>query len=150
MPLATHPNATYEVVLSTDCGLPEGGQPVFVFRYLSILDWENIAKLNDEFEASTDSPEMIKLVFAVITRTLCGWRNMVTPSGETIKYDPEQLKAMVTLQEATELMQAAVSQRPTPEDKKKFGSLSPSSTGKSAKTVRGRINAKTSRTKTKR
>ena len=143
MPLATHPGVTYDVVLSTDKDLPKKQQPVFVFRFLSILEWEIIAGLNDKFEASTDSPEMIKLVFSVITQTLCGWRKMVTPSGETISYNPDKLKSMVSLAEATELMQAAVSQRPTPSDKKKSDSQSPSSTDNSAKGAPARTSAKT-------
>ncbi|GAI88897.1 unnamed protein product, partial [marine sediment metagenome] len=97
MPLATRPNAMYEVVLSTDAELPEAEQPVFVFRYLSILEWEEIAKLNDEFEKAIEAPIMIDLAFQVIKKTLHGWRNMRTPAGKEIAYNPEKLKSMVSL-----------------------------------------------------
>jgi len=120
MPLATRPNATYKIVLSTDRDLPKEKQPVFVFRYLSILEWEGIAQLNDKFEEAGSGVEMINLAFQVIEKTLCGWQNMKTASGKEIPYKPKKLKSMVTLQEATDLMQAAVSQAPSLEDKKKL------------------------------
>lgn len=136
MPLATNPNATYELVLSTDAELPKEKQPVFIFRYLNITEWEKIAKLNDEFETSTEASQMIDLAFKVIEKTLCGWRNMKPPSGNEINFNFKKLKDMVTLAEATELMQAAVSQRPTVADKKKLDSQSESNTDKSVKTVK--------------
>ncbi len=136
MPLATHPNATYETVLSTDAHLPKNKQPVFVFRYLSIIDWQGIAKLNDKFDTAANTAEMIDLAFQVIGKTLCDWRNMKTAAGKLIAYDPKKLKSMVTLQETTELMLAAVAQRPSVEEKKKLDSQSDSSTEQSAKTAK--------------
>ena len=68
MPLATRPNATYKVVLSTDEHLPRDKQPVFIFRHLSIIEWETIAGLNDKFDMANDSKEMIDLAFDVIKR----------------------------------------------------------------------------------
>lgn len=136
MPLATRPNETYEIVLSTDSGLPKDERPVFIFRYLSTLDWEQIAGLNDRFEAATESKEMMKLVFEVIEKTLCGWRNMAPPGGKEIPFALNKLRGMVTLEEANELMQAAVSQRPNVEDKKKLDSPSESSTAGSAKSAK--------------
>ena len=147
MPLATRPNATYELVLSTDAHLPEDKRPIFVFRYLNIIEWEEIAVLNDKFESSLNTGEMINLAFEVIEKTLCDWRNMKTVSGKVIPYNPEKLKSMVTLQEATELMQAAVSQTPSLEDKKKSDSQSDSNTAKSAKAVKAQPNAQTSQPK---
>ena len=137
MPLATHPNATYEFVLSTDSHLPKDKQPIFIFRYLSVLEWGEIAKLNDRFEKAKDAAEMMDLAAKVILKTLSGWRNMIAPSGKEIPYEPEKLKSMVTLQEITELMAAAVEQRPSFDDKKKLDSPSDSSTELSAKTAKG-------------
>lgn len=136
MPLATRPNATYEIVLSTDAHLPKNKQPVFVFRYLSIIEWEDIAKLNDKFESAGNAAEMIDLAFAVIKKSLNGWRNMKMVSGTQIPFNIKKLKSMLSLQETTELMQAAVAQRPSFEDKKKFDSPSASNTAKSAKTAK--------------
>lgn len=136
MPLATRPNATYEMVLSTDANLPKNKQPVFVFRHLSILEWEEIAKLSDKFEAATDSVKMIDLAFEVIEKTLVNWQNMKTTSGKKIPFKLKKLKSMVSLQEATELMQAAVSQRPSFEDKKKLDSRLGSNMGRSVSPVK--------------
>ncbi len=147
MPLATRPDARYETVLTTDKHLPKDKQPVFVFRYLSVIEWQEIAKLNDKFEGTANADEMIDLAFQVIKKTLCSWRSMKTTTGKQIPYEPEKLKSMVTLQEATELMMAAVSQRPSLEDKKKFDSPSRSGSGKRVKTVKGRKRAKKNRRK---
>lgn len=133
MPLATRPNATYEIVLSTDKHLPEDKRPVFIFRFISTIEWEQIADLSDEFDAATDTKQMTKLAFKVIEKVLCGWRNMTPPDGKEIPFNLKKLRGMITLQEAIELMQAAVSQRPSSEDKKKFDSPSDSSTAESAK-----------------
>jgi len=137
MPLATRPNQTYEIVLSTDSELPEKKQPVFVFRYMSTVEWQQIAELNDSFEKTQDNKEMLNLAFKVITKTLCDWRNMTRPNGKKIAFDPKKLRAMVTLGETTELMMAAVNQRPSVDDKKKFDSQSGSSTAGSAKNAKG-------------
>jgi len=59
------------------------------------------------------------------------------PDGEDIAFNPEKLRSMVTLQEATELMMAAVAQRPTVEDKKKLPSQSGLDMAKSVKDVKG-------------
>lgn len=136
MPLATRPNATYEVVLSTDREQPEADQPVFVFRYVSLLEWENIAKLDDEFQKATEAKKMIELALQVIGLTLDGWRNMKKPGGKEIPYDTKELKGLLSMNEVTELMIAAVAQRPGIEDKKKLDSPSQCSSEKSAKTAK--------------
>ena len=135
MPLATHPNATYEVVLSNDSNLPKNKRPVFVFRYLSVADWEEVARLSDEFDNCTDSKQMVDLAFRIIEKTLCDWRKMKLPSGKQIPFNIKRLKSMIALREATELMQAGVSQRPSLEDKKKFDSQSRFGMGRAAKTA---------------
>lgn len=145
MPLATHPNATYEIVLTTDIHLSEDERPVFVFRYVSVIEWEKIAKLNDKFESTTDAVEMINLAFEVIKKTLCSWRNMKTPNGQKIGYKFKNLKSMVTLGEATELMMAAVGQRPSVKDKKKLDLPSALDMAGSARDAKDLTNAETSR-----
>ena len=111
---------------------------------MSIKDWEEIAKLDTAFDVAVDSLTMIDLAFQAIEKTLCGWRNMKKASGEEIPYEPKKLKSMVTLQEATELMQAAVAQRPSLEDKKKFDLPSDLGTAESAKDVKEPASAQTS------
>ena len=143
MPLVTRPNQTFEVVLSTDKKLPAEDQPVFIFRFVNCIEWEEIAKFNDEFEAVNDSQKMLDLAFAVIEKTLCGWQNMKMPAGEVINFNLKGLRALVTLQEAAELMMAAVAQRPTVDDKKKFELQSDSSTEASVKGAKEPTDAKT-------
>ena len=120
MPLATRPNATYKVVLSTDMKLPRKQRPVFIFRYLSLVEWELVAELNDKFEVAANSTEMINLALDVIKKTLVGWETMKTPAGRQIPFNIKKLKSLIALTEMTELMQAAVAQRPSVEDKKKL------------------------------
>jgi len=140
MPLATNPKARFEVVLNSDAGLPKDDQPVFIFRYLSVDEWEKLAKLNDEFDEAgkkdTNTVVMINLAFKAIKMALVGWRNMKVPKGKEIPFDLKKLKSMVTVGEATELMMAAVSQRPNFEAKKNFVSPSALGSGQSAKTAK--------------
>lgn len=137
MPLAIRPNSTYEVVLTTDMDLSENDRPIFIFRYVNCVEWEEIAALDDEFESIKNSKKMLELTFKVIKKTLCGWRNIKTAEGREIPFNVEKLKSMVSLGEAIELMQAAVAQRPSVPDKKKLGSQSGSDTAESAKAAEG-------------
>ena len=143
MPLATRPNETYDVVLCTDAHLPAGEQPVFVFRYLSVVQWKEAAKLNDQYDATKEAGELFDLAFQVIRKVLCNWRNMKEAGGKVIPYDPKKLDTLLSLQETTELMMRAVDQGPTVEDKKKLDLPLDSSTAKSAKTAKARQSAKT-------
>ena len=136
MPLATHPNATFEVVLSTDEDLPKTKRPVFVFRYVSIAEWEEIAGLSDEFDEATDSKQMVDRAMQIIKKLLVGWRSMKTPGGQKIAFNIKKLKSLISLGELTELMMAAVSQRPSILVKKKLDLQSHSSTARAAKTAK--------------
>jgi hypothetical protein len=124
------------VVLSTDRVLPEADQPVFVFRYVSLLEWENITKLDDEFGKATAANKMINLALQTLKISLCGWRNMKPPGGEEIPYDQKKLKSLLSPKELVELMRAAITQSPGTEDKKKLDSPSQCSSEKSAKTAK--------------
>jgi len=136
MPLATHPNVTFEVVLSIDEDLPKTKRPVFIFRYVSIAEWEEIAGLSDKFDEATDSKQMVDIAMQIIKKLLVTWRNMKTPSGQIITFNIKKLKSLISLKELTELMMAAVSQRPSILVKKKLDSQSPSSTARAAKTAK--------------
>lgn len=137
MPLILNPDSTYDVVLSTDRDKPAGEQPVFVFQYLSGRKWKKIAELSDAFDDSKNSFDTINLAFDAIRVGLTGWRNMIDPSGTEIPYDPKLLDEILTPDEAVELMQAAVSQGPSLEDKKKLDLPSDSDTEKSVEAAEG-------------
>lgn len=145
MPLVLEPKAKFEVVLDCDSKKYKEKQPTFIFKYLSSRKWKEMARLSDAFDKDDSGETAIDTVFKAIGMSLVGWRNMTDPDGSEIAFDAESLDDIVTPAEALELMQAAVSQLPTPEDKKKLGSPSPSTTAKSAKTAKGRRTAKTSR-----
>ena len=140
MPLATRPNQKYEFVLSTDMELPEESRPVFIFRYLNVLDWEQIAGLNDKIESTRDGKEALRLLFEVIEKTLVGWRNMKNSEGQEVEFNLMLLKSMVSMPEARELLLAAMAQMPNIEDKKK---LSSQSTLNTASAITPAANAKT-------
>lgn len=124
MPLATRPNQKYEFVLTTDMELPEKSRPVFIFRYLNVLDWEKIAEINDDFDKTKGTKILIEQAFKVIEKTLVDWRNMKNSEGQEVGFNLMLLKSMLSLAELTELMMAAVAQRPSVEDKKKLSSPS--------------------------
>jgi len=129
-----HTDARYPVILSTDLKLPEDKQPRFIFQYLSGKRWEEISTISDQFDDVKTGGDMIRLAFKAIRVSLVGWENMIDPkTGKEIPFDPAQLDDMLIPREAIELMQAAVSQVPTNEDKKKLESQSPSDTESSAK-----------------
>ena len=144
MPLATRVNATYEFILTTDADLPEKKRPVFIFRYISLKEWEDVANLDKQFGSTEDSQAMVDMALDIVKRSLVGWRNMVTPNGGKIAFNLKKLKNIISLPEAMELMQAVVAQMPSFEDKKKLDLPSPSNTGPSAKDVPVSQNARTS------
>ena len=136
MPTALEPNAVYEVVLESDSKKPKDVRPTFIFRYLSSRKWKEMARLSDAFEKDITGEGAIDTVFKAVKMGLASWRNMNRPDGEEIEFDADMLEDIVTPAEALELMEAAVSQLPTVEDKKKLDSPSPSSGAKSAKTAK--------------
>lgn len=136
MPLATRPNATFEVVLSTDEDLPKTKRPVFIFRCVNIIEWEELGKFSDEFDETKDSKKMIEAAMKVINLVLVDWRNMKMPAGQKITFNLKRLKSLLSPTELVELMKAAVSQRPSVQDKKKLNLPSPSSTTRAAKTAK--------------
>ena len=144
MPLSLSPNRHYRHVLSGDRDDSKTRLPTFVFKYLTSDRWMQVSELSDRFDKGTGGPEVMALVFEAIRATLVGWENLIDPeTDKEIPYDPDKLEGLLTLHEATELMQVAVAQSPTLEDKKKLRSRSRSSTAKGAKTVRAKKTAKT-------
>ena len=144
MPIALEPDSKYDYVLSSDASKPKDKQPTFVFKYLSARKWKELAACSDSFEKDDSGEKAMDAVFEAIKKSLIGWRNMIGPDGKEIGFDIDKLEDIVTPAEAMELMQAAVTQTPSIEDKKKSDSQSPSSTASSAKAVKGKPNAQTS------
>jgi hypothetical protein len=145
MPLILEPNATYKIVLSTDSDKPESKQPYFSFRYLNGREWLKLARLSDEFETSNKGDNTLQLVFKAIRISLIGWGNMIDIDGQEIPYDPAKLEDILIPSEAAELMQAAVAQLPSFDDKKKSISPLESSTDSSVKDAGAPVNANADR-----
>lgn len=153
MPLVLEPDSTYEYVLSNDAGKPKEKQPTFIFKYLSSRKWRELARLSDKFDKDTAGDEgdaAMDAVFEAIKMALVGWRNMTWPDGKEVEFDPDKLEDILMPDEAIELMQAAVSQLPTAEDKKKLDSRSTSSTDRSARTAKDKKRVGKSRRKSSR
>jgi len=138
MPLTTRPNSTYDYVLSTDQDLAKDDQPVFVFKYVNVIIWQELAKAEDQFNTAGDTGKMIDIAFGIIEQVLVSWRNWTDGNtSKVIPFDRKKLKGNLTLNEMTELMQAGIAQLPTIDDKKKSEPQPQSDSGKSAKIAQG-------------
>jgi len=145
MPLTCNPDSTYDIVLSTDKDKEPADQPAFVFQYLTGRKWKQVANLSDEFESANSGADMLDLAFDAIKISLIGWKNLTDPQGNEIPFDLSILDDILTMTEATELMQAVVSQNVTVDDKKKLESQSGSNMEPSALIVEAPQSAKINR-----
>lgn len=119
MPRALEPNQRFPYVLQFDRDKPEGEQPTFWFRSLSMREWKTLARLYD----ALDQDNVVKRlddVIAAIRIGLVGWNNLIDPdTGEQIPYAPDELERLIDPFEANELFEALVGQnRATADDKK--------------------------------
>jgi len=127
MPIAINPDSTFKYVLFSDRG--KENKPAFILRYLTSRQWRKIAKMSEDFETSGGAEKVLDKALDVIKSCLVGWENM------SIEFNFDKIEDILVPVEITELMQAAISQMPTVEDKKKLDSQSPSDTGSSAANV---------------
>ena len=106
MPLILESGGTFKVVLESDKDKPEDKQPYFEFRYLSGRDWKKLADTADKIEQAKSGSAAIDVVFELLNMGLAGWGNMVDPgTGEEIAFDKDELERIVTIIEASELLQ---------------------------------------------
>ena len=133
MPIACDPNQTYEIVLASDENKPPEVRPTFVYRHLSAREWKQVARLQDALEQSAEGAEAIDKMIDAARLGLVDWRNMTGVDGEAIPFDVGELDALLGPQEAAEMIQRIMRQRPTVAELKKSPSQSPSSTDSSAK-----------------
>jgi len=143
MPLATNPDALFTVVLESDQHLPAAEQPKFIYRYLTGLEWQEVARVQDTLEDVEDSSQLCNKIFETAATKLVGWTNIYDVNGAPILFDPKKMPEFLGILEAQELIKRLMSQHPDLDDKKKFDSASPSGTGKSAKTAKAGKNART-------
>lgn len=127
MPIATDPKATFNYVLDSDREKPEKGQPTFILKVLSASKTREAIQMNERLTGTESEVAQFDLIFDVIMLGVIGWRNMSMGNGQ-LTFDRENLLAVLTLAEATELMQAIVHQEIALEDKKKLEPQSQSGT----------------------
>jgi len=136
--LATSPGQTFEVSLEADKDKSKKNRPVFIMRVLTCNQWRSLAKMHDDFFVADESDSLAK-AFEIIKKCLVGWKNV------GVDFDFAVLGDLVSMPQVTELMQLAVGQRPTDDDRKKSDSPSGSGTAQSAKNAGAKNSAKNRR-----
>ena len=138
MPLSTDPSRTFRIILESD--KDKNPAPAFIYRYSSCRElriaeeyYKNLMAAKKDKDLEDQSQKML---FDLLTLKLVGWENM------GIKYNPKELESILTLPEAFELFFRMLDQRPTADVKKKLDSQSRCSSGKSAKSAKGRRSVK--------
>ena len=145
MPLATNPNALFEVVLESDKELPEDKKPVFIYRFLTGLQQIELAQLIDTLEIQTQGENAINQVYKAATIGLIAWKNVFNESGAPITFDTNKLKEIMGFKEALELAKKVFGQQYISDsDKKKSPSSSDSNTDKlvNVETAKDKTDAK--------
>ena len=152
MPIATDLRKRSRIVLKSDQDLPEKEQPVFIFRRLTGTESLDLAELVDGISEKDTPAKALEKAYKAVVIGLIGFENITDLAGNKLKFGDEiYWQDILTIDEMMELAHRNFNEQEiSAEDKKKLDSQSASSTGKSARRVRGRVNAKTSRTKSKR
>ncbi len=110
MPVALDPQQRLELVLKSDKKIPKAKRPTFVFRYLTGREWGKAASIFDSLQGLGSGSEAMNSVFDAVRIGLVGWRNMNKPDGTAIKFDPDELDAILTPGEGMELLSMVMDQ----------------------------------------
>ena len=142
MALGTSPGQRFEVWLKDDEKKLKKNRRIFIMQYLSCNDWQELAKMHNEFYTLSDDGSL-KKAWEIIGKCLVGWANI------GVKFDGEKMAEIVgnviSMPQVTELMLLAITQSPTENDRKKSGSPSGSGTAGSARDAGAKSSAKTHR-----
>ena len=134
MPVALDSNEIYRYVLSTDRGKEK--PPTLLFYYPTCRETRQIANLFDQSDKASGVDEMINLSCDAIRIILCGWENVTTRDGTTVSYQPENVDAILTESDITEVRANLLRDMGQSEVEKKVRAFSvQSSSGQSAKNV---------------
>lgn len=144
MPLALNPNRKFAVVLESDKELPEKERPTFLFRYVTVFQWQDLAdSINKIQPESMSEIQYADQVLNLLFGSLIGWENITDPeTKKPIPFSRKNAKRILTFGEINELMNKMANQNMEIEDIKKSASPSASSMGRSAKNVKGRRRVK--------
>ena len=145
MPIASDPEATFNLVLFSDREKPADVQPRFVYRHLTARQWGKVCETHNGLESFKSDAEALEKVFGACRIGLVGWENITNPDGGgQMPFDADKLEEVLGISEASELMTMIRASGILGADcKKKFDSLSDSDTEQSAGTAPGPKTAKT-------
>ena len=142
-PLALDPEATFQVVLRSDKFKELEEQPYFEFKFISGAQCRRVSSDRDKLPESETGDELLDKLYEIVARYMVGWGNMIDPgTGAQIPYDPKALENIIHPTEAQELIDSLLTQGLEVRDLKNSELPLESSTGKSAKAVKGPGNAK--------
>lgn len=137
MPLATNPNAIYELVLDSDKDIDKKERPKFLYRYLTGSQQIELTVLMDKIEDTGTGEYALNQIFKAASIGLIGWDNIRDDRGELIPFAIDKLKDVVGMMEAIELSRKVLEQRPTLNELKNSELQLPSDTEAAANDVRG-------------
>lgn len=135
MPIALSPSETMRVVLNSDVG--KNPCPTFIYRYPTGAVQREMVRVEERVVALTARKEVkaeavMDEIFKVATMGLVGWENMMDQSvGLEVPFGTTPLEALVSMQEAQELIVKVLSQSLNVQDKKKLDLQLESDTAKS-------------------
>ena len=111
MPLALEPGLTFDVVLESDKQKPKP-KPTFVFKYLSGREFRKVGRIQEEFERSETTDQIVDCLFEGVAVGLVGWSGIIDPAtGIEIPFDVADLDRILTITEANELLQKKMEQK---------------------------------------
>jgi len=108
MSIATSPNKTFKLVLSSDEG--EQRPAEFEFKYLTLGEFTEVAEAEDSIADANTAKGAIEIVVGAIKRSMIGWRNVRDPKNpdNDLDFDPERLPELLTFGDAQEMLQRIV------------------------------------------
>jgi len=122
MPLAINPQARCIIELESDIKFYDpADRPRFIYRFLTGAEWLQVADTQDRIEDAADGKDVLQKTYDTVAIGLVGWENIVEPeTADPIKFAAEDLKNIVGIHEAMELIVKLLAQRPDFDDKKKL------------------------------
>ncbi len=137
MPVGLDPQETFDYVISTDRAKEEKLRPTLIFHYPTAREQRKVAHLFDSAaEARTVEESFMRRADAVRV-LLVGWNNFRDRHGNDIPFDPDELEAVLSDHDMTELDARLLNDLSLSElDKKKFVLFARSSSENSAANAR--------------
>ena len=108
MPIALEPKNKFKVVLESDQKKAPDQQPYFEFKFLSGRDWKSLCAEADKLESKKfkGGADAIDAIFKLLGFGLVGWSGMIDPkTNKAIPYNLKELDRLLTIDEASELVQ---------------------------------------------